>query len=91
MKPQADICTETMARVYAQQGLWSQAAEIYRRLVRREPRRQDLAEALAEAEKKAAAGRIDPAARLVPLFQQWLKLLLEYEKIERLKHLQKSQ
>ena len=89
MKSDPDIYTETMAGVYAQQGHWDRAAEIYRRLVQREPHRRDLVQALANAEKNAAGSGAGQTSRLVPLFQQWIALLLEYEKLQKLRKLQK--
>ena len=91
MNPDVDIYTETMARVYAQQGHWSKAAEIYRRLAEKEPQRQDLAHALAEAEKKAEQFGGKRSAQLVPLFQEWIELMLKYEKLKKLKQLQNRQ
>ncbi len=87
MNPDVDIYTETMARVYAQQGHWSKAVEIYRELVQREPRRQDLVLALAEAEKKVAHRAGKSAARLAPLFEQWFELMLKYDKLKKLERL----
>ena len=88
MNPDMDIYTETMARVYAQQGHWSKAVEIYRRLTEKEPGRQDLAQALADAEKKVEKFEGKAPAQLVPLFQEWIELMLKYEKLKKLKQLQ---
>lgn len=91
MNPDIDIYTETMARVYVQQGHWSRAVEIYRQLVQQAPQRQDLVLALAEAEKKLEGLGNKKSARLVPLFQQWIALMLKYEKLKKLTQLQKRQ
>ena len=47
-----DFYTVTMARVYEEQGHLDKAAEIYRFLIKDEPERRDLIEALAEIKKK---------------------------------------
>jgi len=52
MSKEIGVYTETMAKVYAVQGHWGKAAEIYRHLLSETPTRKDLADALAEAEKK---------------------------------------
>jgi len=89
MNQEFDIYTETMAKVYADQGHWSKAVKIYRHLMTREPLRQDLAEALAEAEKRMEEGGMKNAERLVSLFQEWIELLLKIEKLQKLKKLKK--
>ena len=45
MSQDVDVYTETMAKVYAEQGHWAKAVEIYRILVADEPERQDYADA----------------------------------------------
>ena len=87
MKPDVDIYTETMAKVYADQGYWGKAAEIYRHLAAREPERQDLVEALAEAEKKMGENPHKNFDNLVPLFREWIELLFQCDKLEKLKRI----
>lgn len=90
MKPDVDIYTETMAKVYADQGHWAKAIEIYQHLVQIEPRREDLAAALAHARQKMEELPDSPTEHLVPLFREWIELLLQQEKMERLKKLRKK-
>ena len=78
-----------MANVYAQQGHWSKVAEIYRHLLAAEPGRLDYADALAEAEAKMNEPGPKSPERLVPLFSEWIELLLKTEDLERLKRLRK--
>jgi hypothetical protein len=52
MSKDIGIYTETMAKVYAAQGHWGKAAEIYRHLLTGTPARKDFSDALAEAEEK---------------------------------------
>ena len=84
-----NIYTETMANVYAQQGHWRKVAEIYRHLLAAEPGRLDYADALAEAEAKMKEPEPKSPERLVPLFREWIELLLKAEELEKLKRLQK--
>ena len=88
MVKRSDFYTETMARVYAKQGHWQKAAEIYRYLLEQEPGRGDYRQALQEAENKLASAVKTPDD-LVPLFREWLELMGHYiklEKLTRLKH-----
>jgi len=87
MNPEVDIYTETMAKVYADQGHWAKAAEIYRYLVQLEPQRTDLADALAEAQRKMDEKAVKKPEQLVPLLQEWIELLLQHEKLQKLKKL----
>ena len=79
--------TLTMAQVYAAQGHWKKAVEIYRHLVRVQPERADLREALKTAEQRleaAGARRLDD---LAPLLQTWLKLQTRLNQLQKLKKL----
>ena len=87
MSPDVDIYTETMAGVYADQGHWAKAVEIYRHLVELEPQRQDLFDALEHARQKMDEHPDTSPEGLVPLFRQWIELLLQKEKLERLRKL----
>jgi len=87
MNQEVDIYTETMAKVYADQGHWSKAAKIYGYLLAKEPLRRDLAKALAEAEKKMGDSRPRDPELLVPLFQEWIELLFKNQELQKLKRL----
>lgn len=69
------IWTATLARLYARQGLWDEAACIYRELLAREPERRDLREELACAEAHLAADRTGK------LLRRWLDLLFHYRRL----------
>jgi hypothetical protein len=75
------IRTATMAKIYAGQGHYEMAAEIYRHLLREDPDRRDWADALAQIEAKLAAqveSRFrDPAGRLA----EWIGLMLSYRRL----------
>ena len=87
MNREVGIYTETMAKVYADQGHWVKAAEIYRHLAAEHPGRQDIANALAEAEKKMNEISLERPERLVPLFREWIELLFQLEKLKKLKRI----
>jgi hypothetical protein len=79
--------TKTMAKVYADQGKLGQAVAIYRHLLKKDPDRQDLMEALAEIEKK----RFEKGAEgLGNLFSTWLELLLANARLQKLEKLQRQ-
>lgn len=87
MSKEIGIYTETMAKVYAAQGHWGKAAEIYRHLLTGAPARKDLAAALAEAEKKIPKDSYRNPEQLVPLFREWIELLFRREKLKKLRNL----
>lgn len=87
MSKEVGIYTETMAKVYASQGHWGKAAEIYRHLLTEAPARKDFADALAEAEEKISLdSHMDPE-QLVPLFREWIELLFRHDKLQKLRNL----
>jgi len=74
--------TKTMAKVYADQGYFAKAAEIYRHLLKQDPERQDIVEALAEIEIKLSEKASD---KLVLLFGEWIDLAVKYNSLRKLK------
>jgi tetratricopeptide (TPR) repeat protein len=89
MEKETDFYTGTMAKVYAGQGLWDKAAEIYRHLLRLEPERTDYLEALAEAERMLNTTVNRQVEDLAPLFQQWIDLMLKYKNLQKLRRLKR--
>jgi hypothetical protein len=87
MSKEIGIYTETMAKVYAAQGHWGKAAEIYRHLLTEAPARKDFADALAEAEKKISNDSHKDPEQLVPLFREWIELLFKHDKLQKLRKL----
>jgi len=87
MSQEVNIYTETMAKVYAEQGHWEKAAEIYLHLVQKDPERQDLLFALAQAQRERDENPDKGPEKLVPLFREWIELLLQHEKLQKLKKL----
>lgn len=90
MNQEVDIYTETMAKVYADQGHWARAVEIYQHLVQIEPQRQDLIDDLVHARQKMEEQPDTRPEKLVPLFREWIELLLQQEKLEKLKKLRRK-
>ena len=90
MSQKGDVYTETMAKVYAEQGHWAKAVEIYRSLVASEPERRDYANALANAEKRMSEVSQNISEELVPLFREWIQLVLQYEKLQKLRKMKKN-
>jgi hypothetical protein len=85
-----DFYTETMAKVYTDQGYLEKAAKIYRYLLGREPDRQDLAGKLLEIEKQINGENHTGKTYLVSLFSQWVDLVLKNNKLKKLKKVSKS-
>ena len=66
---EAGICTETLARLYLQQGFVARALAIYRRLAQEQPENQPLYERLRTLEQQCALGALGQdavAPRTVP-------------------------
>jgi len=82
-----DFYTVTMARVYEDQGHWEKAAEIYRYLLEQEPGRKDIADALAEVEKRLDEGITKNAHDLTPLISEWIHLMFRYKRLQKLRQL----
>jgi hypothetical protein len=80
--------TVTLAKVFAAQGHWEKAAEIYRSLLRHDPQREDLTRALAEAEAGMRAAARTSSPELTPLFREWIDLLLRYDRLRKLRRFQ---
>ncbi|MFC1811951.1 hypothetical protein ACFL03_04615 [Thermodesulfobacteriota bacterium] len=89
MSEDTDFYTSTMAKIYADQGHFEKAAEIYRFLLKREPGRQDLIEALSEIERKFFSGEKNDHGSLVSLFVKWFDLALCSKRLRTLRRIQR--
>ena len=89
MAADLDFHTATMAKVFADQGHFKKAADIYRGLLKREPHRQDLANALREVEKRIQAAGPSPVVNLESLLEEWLELVIRYKKLQFLRSVKK--
>jgi hypothetical protein len=82
--------TLTMARLLSEQGHWQRAAEICRNLLQAQPGREDVAEVLAEAERRAQESSPKTATDLVPLFQEWIDLFFTFKRLRQLRRLSRK-
>lgn len=83
MTPASHFYTATMARLYADQGYWRKAAEIYRHLLAQDPHRQDLHSALAVVEERIAGQDKPNLKELSLLVNEWIALQKEYNRRNR--------
>ena len=90
MTAEAEFQTATLAKLYADQGYFDQAAEIYRSLIQRHPDRTDLKAALAAVENKLAEMAPPQNERLIRLFGQWIELMLASNRLRKLDQLRQS-
>jgi hypothetical protein len=79
--------TETMAGIYASQGHYGKAIEIYRRLLEQHPQRTDLKDKMLRIESKK---KFEDENRLAAKFSEWLDLLMKHKKLEALKQFKKT-
>jgi tetratricopeptide (TPR) repeat protein len=82
--------TVTMAKIYAMQGLYDNATEIYNNLLKQDPDRHDISDALFELEKMKSASNKKHNQNLVSLFIKWFDLALCYNRLELLKKIDKA-
>jgi hypothetical protein len=76
--------TLTMARVYAGQGHWEKAVEIYRYLAAAQPDREDLQDALHDAQKRLEEQGAKRLEDLSPLLKTWLTLQTRVHQLRKL-------
>ncbi len=79
--------TETMAGIYANQGHYGKAIDIYRRLLEQHPDRSDLRDKLLRIETQK---KYEDENRLADKFSEWLDLLMKRKKLDALKQLKKT-
>jgi len=75
--------TATMAKVYAGQGNFKKAENIYRYLLKKNPANEDIINALSEIEKKSTNHFTVPP-HLVLLFHKWIDLEVKYNSLKKL-------
>jgi tetratricopeptide (TPR) repeat protein len=83
------IRTATMAKIFAQQGYYDKAIDIYRRLLKKDPDRQDLAEALARTESKRNIAAASAPGDLVSVLSEYIRFLIDYRQLLDLQALQR--
>lgn len=83
-----EIYTVTMARVYAGQGYFEKAAQIYRHLIYQDGRKEpELVSALAAVEEKLDASQRKQKVQLHDLFGEMIDLIFKQNQIRKLKKL----
>ena len=85
MNDQTDFYTKTMANVYAKQGYFAKASEIYRYLLKHNPDSREVNDLLFEVEKKLDEKKKNAGEILKKLFSKWIYLQLSYNRLQRLK------
>ena len=85
MNNQTEFYTKTMANVYAEQGYFAKAVEIYRHLLKDDPESRELNDLLSEVEKKLNEKQKKDRKTLETLFRKWIYLQLSYDRLQKLK------
>ena len=85
MNNQTEFYTKTMANVYAKQGYFAKAVEIYRHLLKHDPKSRELNDLLSEVEKKFNEKQKKDREILEKLFGKWIYLQLSYNSLQKLK------
>jgi len=87
MNNQNPARTATMASLYARQGYIQKALDIYNQLLVAEPERRDVIEAIAELESGCQKKGDKQLCDLLPLFSEWINLMLCHITLEKLNRL----
>ena len=74
--------TKTIAKLYADQGHYDKAIEIYQYLVTNFPDREDILDDFSDLKIKLQRIKTSKKPNLAVLFQQWFDLLAEYKQIK---------
>ena len=85
MNNQTDFYTKTMANVYAEQGYFAKASEIYRYLLKHDPESRELNDLLSGVEKKLNEKERKDREILEKLFGKWIYLQVSYNRLQKLK------
>ena len=88
MNDQTEFYTKTMAKVYARQGYFAKASEIYRYLLKYNPdESMEVNDLLFEVEKKLDEKKKKDRETLKKLFNKWIYLQLSYNRLQKLQKL----
>jgi tetratricopeptide (TPR) repeat protein len=79
-----------MAKIFVQQGHYDKAIEIYRHLLKKEPDRRDLAEALARTEEKRNQSVVKAPRDVAYILSEYIRLLLNYRQLLDLQAIQRQ-
>ncbi len=81
MTDHAQRYTKTLAKLYADQGHFDKAIEIYQHLVKKFPERKDILDDFSDLKVKMQRIKTSNEPELAVLFQQWFDLLAKYRQI----------
>jgi len=82
--------TETMAKIFADQGNLEKAADVYRYLLESDPDRKDIFDKLFRINEQIAKKKRKSSDHIISLFREWINLALKYNNLQKLKRLSKS-
>ncbi|MDL1968262.1 MAG: hypothetical protein LWW97_06865 [Deltaproteobacteria bacterium] len=85
MNNQTEFYTKTMANVYAEQGYFEKAVEIYKHLLKHDPESREVNDLLSEVENKLYEKQKKDREILEKLFRKWIYLQLSYNRLQTLK------
>jgi len=81
------LFTPTLAGLYAEQGHFRQAAQIYRHLLEKSPDRSEYLKALEAIEDRLAADEHQTDQALIRLIAKWVDLEISYARLKQFKAL----
>lgn len=73
--------TKSLAKLYADQGHYEKAIEIYKHLMKKFPEREDIIDDFSDLKIKMQRIKISNEPELAVLFQQWFDLIAKYKQI----------
>ncbi|PIP36982.1 MAG: hypothetical protein COX19_17880 [Desulfobacterales bacterium CG23_combo_of_CG06-09_8_20_14_all_51_8] len=79
MNDPAPRYTRTLARLYADQGHYDKALEVYRHLMKQFPDRRDISEGFSDLKERIQRIQTSNEPELAPLFREWFDLLIKYK------------
>jgi hypothetical protein len=82
------LFTQTLARIYTEQGHFKKAAQIYQHLAQTWPDHPEYREALAQMENRLATDERRTDEDLIRLISTWFDLEIGYNRLKRLEALQ---
>ena len=84
------IKTATMAKIFAQQGHYDEAIEIYRYLLSKDPHQENLADALARTVEKRDKELATDSRDIPSILSNYIELLLNFRQVLDLQDLQRQ-
>jgi len=81
MSDPAQRNTKTLAKLYADQGHFEKAIEIYQHLVKEFPDREDILDDFSDLKVKVQRIKTSNEPELAELLQQWFDLLAKYKQV----------